>query len=224
MNRMKQRKRVKGFTLMELIVVIAIIGILLGILAPSMMTYYRKSRIKTANAEAKMVYNAAQTATQSLIAMDRGRTTKSEAAGNLIVSYADGEVRYTKAYCLWSSMTTVKQAGDSGEADIDRDVRRIADTVNRTVSNATQNCWTVVISNYIVKAAVAADSMNTNNVGYYTVNRGQASDATNHTYAQWLVEAGTGGDPVDSLSKAVNKYDSVTFTEAGTEAATAGTT
>ncbi len=48
----------KGFTLVELVVVVAIVGVLAAILVPSMLTYVRKARLKTANGNAKTAYNA----------------------------------------------------------------------------------------------------------------------------------------------------------------------
>ncbi|EGT0000402.1 prepilin-type N-terminal cleavage/methylation domain-containing protein [Clostridium perfringens] len=70
----RQNKKKKGFTLIELIIVIAIIAILAAIAIPNFLSIQRKARVKADIASAKTIYDAtsALIAEGKIISTDKG--------------------------------------------------------------------------------------------------------------------------------------------------------
>lgn len=113
----------KGFTLVELIVVIAIIGILAAIIVPSVISYIRKARVAAAIADTRTIKASIESSlTEHLILSDKD----SSAAFNkvLYLEQGTGKRKYERVGCFtnysWNVYKTTRPGTSSGSQAIDR--------------------------------------------------------------------------------------------------------
>ena len=139
-----RNSKMKGFTLIELIVVIAIIGVLAAILVPSMIGYVGQSKLSTANSNAKLAFTNSAT-----------YCTNCEVAG----------------YTVTSGTSTYNLASGSAGQNYSKDGSHLSEAlVSLMGGSATSGQATVVISNVGVPEKTAwAKTASDKYVGGYPV-------------------------------------------------------
>lgn len=163
---MKTKK--KGFTLIELIVVIAIMGILMAILIPAWMNYIKSARIKTQNANAKIIFNAAQTAATETMFRERTTGETFMDSGDFYF-YWDGSSGYTLGNKTegGSDQVTSPPASIFSDPDGLEFDKRIANKINSVYSGDGETVYKIWIKNYKVMAVVSARTENDTYLGAY---------------------------------------------------------
>ena len=176
---MKNTKRLKGFTLIELIVVIAIIGILCGILVPSMMNYISGARIRSQNNNAKVVFNATQSVVQEYYFKERTMDS-----AKLVVEANKGNAIGTGDFVfVWNGRTRTGSIYNGGVTPIVSGVvtstststtniiSEFARSVNKIFTGSNDTMYKVYVKGYIVKGVVCGRTDTDMYIGSFPVKR-----------------------------------------------------
>ncbi len=143
----------KGFTLVELVIVIAIIGVLSGMLAVAWNRVLNKQKLTDANSRAKIIFNAAQTECIKYSANERNQKEDERYIGN-------GDF-----YLYWNggSASSGEEANNTPHAD--NNDARFAAAINRILDE--RGSYKVYIRDYIVQSVVYQEVDNSRFMGAY---------------------------------------------------------
>lgn len=96
---MEKKMNNKGFSLVELIIVIAIMAVLVGILAPQYLKYVQRSRVSTDITNAEEVANAINVAISDGNTTWTGITSGTAVAGGAAITGIDGFTAMPTSRC-----------------------------------------------------------------------------------------------------------------------------
>ena len=120
LTRSRNRMRDSGFTLLELLVVMVIIGLLAGYVAPRYFTQVGKSETKVARAQIDAFEKALEQ-----YRLDTGHFPSSDQGLSALVVKPSGEVKWTGPYLKravppdpWGRPYIYKSPGEHGEIDL----------------------------------------------------------------------------------------------------------
>ena len=171
MKEQKQSKRLSGFTLIEMIIVMGIIGILLTVLVPAMNGYITRSRLNTANANAKVLYNSAQTIMQEYEFRERPLASSAfygnTKSGNIVFVGWDRHIQSILSGGGEEpgfAIDPVNTVGTDGE---DALPGTFGARLSRLFADFDETAWAVCIENYTVRGALCARSENARDIGGY---------------------------------------------------------
>jgi general secretion pathway protein G len=121
LNNLKARRREAGFTLLELLVVLAILGLLAAIIAPQVLKYLGTSRTQTARVQIQNIVAALE-----LYKLDVGHYPTQAEGLPALVTAPQSEVGWNGPYLRresalkdpWGEPYIYKNPGQHGEIDV----------------------------------------------------------------------------------------------------------
>ena len=197
-------KTKKGFTLIEMIVVIAIIGVLLAVLVPTWSYFIMRANVRSQNNYSKVIFNAAQTQATRQKFIERADFNKvsdlslsaderKQAVDNLFVG------KHQDFFIYWDGKKGVALNWKDGEtpdttvpqAKVDAFVQ----AVNKVFSHEAETVYKIYIKDYKVESVCSGKSENTENIGSFPeVQEGRSDGLTVKTYNMRKINLDTTDD------------------------------
>lgn len=155
MNKKQKSLTNKGFSLVELIIVIAIMAVLIGVLAPQYLKYVESSRLQKDNQAISEIANAIKIAMadETINANTASGTSFSTTAGAYTFAASA-----TASDALQNELSTV--VGTSVKLSSNTYTATGATAPTITVTKDTNGIVTVSASNYVAKVGATAASQN----------------------------------------------------------------
>lgn len=201
---MKNKK--KGFTLIELIIVLVIVGILIAILVPSWGYFMRRARERTANAKAKVIFSAAQTEVSRIAQKERTAMNFVHDTTNDTVERGQkwGECYmgdyyktlgataipdYRDFYFYWDGTTGMRCDKDGNSLAVPSEDARFANAINNI--SGSEGTYKIYVKNYRVRAVVYSNYADGRYKGTYprTMGTDTLTDAQEETVRNTDVSA-----------------------------------
>ena len=179
-----------GFTLLEMMISLGIIAILTAILIPTVNSYLTRSRLNTANSNAKVIFNSLQTIMQEYEFSDRTQPESSDLYGFTTdpITSKNTPIRTGKLY--FSCNNGVLAITSSGSA-LDPSVvggslataspTSIGSRMSRLYTDYQTVCWKAYVEDYSVRGVVCATVSTTDYVGGYPVKASERGVVGNIT-------------------------------------------
>ena len=173
-------KKKKGFTLTELIIVLAIIAILSAIIFPSWAYAMSRARIKANNNSSRVIFNAAQTAAIKLNFQERKLEDdeKFMGGGKFVLYCNKGEVKAARS-----------DAPESDDWFTGDDVEAFAQQINNMFTDSDEAVYKVYIDEYLVQSVVVGATDNDRRFGSYPTTITSRSSGDRKTVSNTGIES-----------------------------------
>ncbi|MCQ2407437.1 MAG: type II secretion system GspH family protein [Oscillospiraceae bacterium] len=167
-----RKHRVSGFTLIEMVVVVAIISILTAVLVPTTRAYLTRSRLHTANSQAKVLFNSMQTIMQEYEFRERGMKESvlygAEKGGEIMIYVSNGRITDFSVTDSLGIPQTVSDDVIGADPDT-ASASSIGTRIGRIYTDYLTTAWCALIKDYSVQGVLAADSEKTAYIGGYPI-------------------------------------------------------